>query len=304
MLYDVCTSAALRREEFALQGRMTARSCMRSCSPASDMSEETDSTADTSNVAETDSAADLSSVVEIDILETDSTTDALNVVERDVPVHDDAVASLSKALLASAVEQQRAIDCIVEQLQTMCATKQGSLLAQSALALATSSQLEALAASLDCFLIDACKSRHGHHVVQKFVSAAGGGEQTQCIVEALRGRAVALARDRFGCRIVQHLIEVCPAEQVSALIDEMMIDAARLCRHPFANYVMQSVIKAGTPDRRAQMDDIIFANALDFSRHRCAKHVFQLAVLYAEPFNRSRLMRASNRPADVFTIST
>lgn len=273
-LYETCTAAVLgcKKDNMHEQSE-SLRSRNNSCSPTSDVSEDTDSTADT-----------------------------LHAAEHDLMVHQAIIDSFSKALLAGGEEQQNALDCIIEQLQTLCRTQEGSLLVQSAFAFATGSQLDALSAKLGSFVIDACKSPHGNHVVQKYIDVLGH-EKAQFIVDALQSKAVALARDRFGCRIMQHLVDVCPAEQVSALIDEMMKDATRLCRHPFANYVMQSVVKVGTPARRAEMAHVLFTDAPGFARHRFAKHVFQLAVVHGEPADQTRLMVASKRPMDFFTQS-
>jgi hypothetical protein len=233
--------------------------------------------------------------------ETASTVDTLQDAEHETMVSEIVIDSLSHALKAGGEEQQNALKCIIEQMQSMCASQQGSLLVQSALAVATGTHLDALSAKLATFLIDACKSPHGNHVVQKCIDALGHNK-ARFIVDALQGKAVAMARDRFGCRIMQHLVDVCPWEQVSALIDEMMKDATRLCRHPFANYVMQSVVKTGTVARRAEMAEVLLLDAPGFSRHRFAKHVFQLAVLHGAPADQTRLMVASKRPMDFFNI--
>lgn len=267
-LYETCTAAVLGREKTHEHSMSLCRPS--SCRANSDVSEETDSTVDT-----------------------------LHVAEHNVTVQEAIIGSFSKALLAGGEEQQNALDCILEHLPTMCKTQQGSLLVQSALALATDSYLDALSAKLDSFLIDACKSPHGNHVIQKWIDALGH-KKAQFIIDALQGKAVALARDRFGCRIMQHLVDVCSEEQVSTLTDEMMKDATRLCRHPFANYVMQSVVKVGTPARRAQVADVLLTDAPGFSRHRFAKHVFQLAVVHGQPSDQTRLVEASKRPIDFF----
>jgi len=270
-LYENCTAAVLSYDECNMIGQTMSLCAATRCSAKSDVSEETDSTVDTVHIA-----------------------------DQEQMVHEVIIDSFSKALLAGGEEQQNAIDCIIDQLQIMCRTQQGSLLVQSALVLATDSQLEALSVKLSLFSIDACKSPHGNHVVQKCIDVLGH-KKAQIIIDALHGKAVALARDRFGCRIMQHLVEVCPEEQVSDLIDDLMKDAARLCRHPFANYVMQSVVKNGTPVRVAQVADVLSTDAPGFSRHRFAKHVFLLAVEHGEPADQTRLMVASKRPIDFFT---
>lgn len=260
-LYETCTEAA--SWPYNVHG-ITQASCL---SPKSDVSEGTDSTTDTCHGAGHEMMAE-------------------GIV----------IDALSKALQGGPREQQHAIDCITEQLQTLCKTQQGSLLAQSAVVLAAGSQLDALLVKLSGFVIEASKSPHGNHVVQKCIDVLGH-TKAQFVVDGLVGRAVAVARDRFGCRIMEHLIDSCSQKQVSGLIDELMMDAKRLCRHPFANYVMQSVVKFGTPARRAQVAEVLVADAPRFARHRFALHVFQLAVKHCEPVDSTRLIQESKRPA-------
>jgi len=206
---------------------------------------------------------------------------------------------LSAALHTSVDEQAHALNCITEQLHTLCKTQDGSLLVQSALEVATGTHLDALLQQLSGIVIEACKSPHGNHVIKKCIDVIGCGK-IQFIVDALTAKSVAMARDRFGCRIVQHLVDICPIEQVSGLIDGLMNDAARLCRHPFANYVMQSVVKHGTHAHHAQVAAAILLDAPEISRHRFAKHVLRLLVEHCEVADKVRLIQASKRPAEFF----
>jgi len=206
---------------------------------------------------------------------------------------------LSAALYSGDQEQAHALNCITEQLQTLCKTQQGSLLVQSALEVATGTHLDALLEQLNGIVIEACKSPHGNHVIKKCIDVFGC-EKIQFIVDALTTKSVAMARDRFGCRIVQHLVDVCPHKQIAGLIDGLMNDAARLCRHPFANYVMQSVVKHGTHSHHAQVAAAILLDAPEFSRHRFAKHVLRLLVEHCEDTDKARLILASKRPAEFF----
>lgn len=271
-LYETCTAAALGYEKDIAYCKSTLLVCTDRCRTKSDVSEETASTVET-----------------------------LQARDDEMMANEVVIDSFSQALSSGDEEQQNALDGIIEHMQMMCGTQQGSLLVQSALAVATGKHIEALTAKLSSFLIDACKSPHGNHVVQKCLEVLGH-ENAQFIVDAVRNNAVALARHRFGCRIMQHLVDVCPVEQVSALIDEMMQDAARLCRHPFANYVMQSVVKTATAMRCHEMADVLFADAPGFARHRFAKHVFQLTVLHGDPSDQTRLVAASKRPMDFFKM--
>merc|ERR1712224_941217 len=114
----------------------------------------------------TETALDRGRVKSDESEETASTVDTLQDAEHETMVNEVIIDSLSHSLKVGG-EQQHAFKCITEQMQIMCTSQQGSLLVQSALAVATDQQLDALSAKLDSFLIEACKSPHGNHVVQK-----------------------------------------------------------------------------------------------------------------------------------------
>jgi len=230
--------------------------------------------------------------------ETDSTVDTSLGGEHEVIGIEDSIDSLSHALLADGDEQDRAYYIVVDQLRTMCQTREGSLLAQSAVAVATGSRADVLLTKLCSFLSEACRSPHGNHVVLACIGSLG--ERAHVIVDALSGKAVQVARDRFGCRIAQHLVELCPAGHVAAFVDELMTDAVRLCRHPFGNYVMQAVVKFGTAARRSEVANVLLGDAPELSKQRFAKHVFSLAVVHCELSDQARLLLASRRPMAYF----
>lgn len=269
-LYETCTAAALGRVDTLDQGQIDPLCRMKTCGSRSDVSEETDSTADTSLGG-----------------------------EHEIIVVGDSIDSLSHALLTDGDEQDRAFYSVVDQLRNMCQTRDGSVLAQSAVAVATGTRADVLLTKLCSFLPEACRSPHGNHVVLACIRVLGS-EKAHVLVDALSGKAVQMARDRFGCRIAQHLVEVCPAEHVAAFVDELMTDAERMCRHPFGNYVMQAVVKFGTAARCSEVANVLLGDAPELSKQRFAKHVFSLAVVHCEPSDQTRLLAASRRSIAYF----
>ena len=41
------------------------------------------------------------------------------------------------------------------------------------------------------------------------------------------------ARHRFGCRIIERLIEQGPCPRITKLMDDILVDAPQLCQHKF-----------------------------------------------------------------------
>jgi hypothetical protein len=68
------------------------------------------------------------------------------------------------------------------------------------------------------------------------------------ILQRRKGAANA-ACHRFGCRIVQRLLELCPSAQVQRLVDDLLGDAIAVSSDQYGNFVMQHVLKHGGPER-------------------------------------------------------
>lgn len=61
------------------------------------------------------------------------------------------------------------------------------------------------------------------------------------------------ARHKYGCRIVQRLLEHGPADQVTDLIDCLLEDAINICAHPYGNYVIQNLLDQSTREQRRRL---------------------------------------------------
>merc|ERR1712232_475772 len=135
------------------------------------------------------------------------------------------------------------------------------------------------------------RGSHSNYVVQKCIDVLTPPEM-QFVIDELQGCAVVTARHRFGCRIIQRLIEHCPSKQTEDLVDEVMTDGTRLLRHPFANFVMQHILTYGEQRHRSEIMGLLMVAAGDLAKHRIACHVLQHALTHSEAPEREILSRA------------
>jgi len=95
---------------------------------------------------------------------------------------------------------------------------------------------------------EALRCPHANHVVQKVVSVLDP-TAAQFVVDELvaPGRMLVgqFARHRFGCRVLERLLERFSAQQVLPLVHEVVKDAVGLAAHPYGNYVVQHVLEHG-----------------------------------------------------------
>jgi len=107
----------------------------------------------------------------------------------------------------------------------------------------------ALASEFRTHVWEALKSPNANHVLQKCISTIRPLDLQFIVDELMQAGAGAVckaARHRYGCRVLQRLLEHCPPEQKNRLVEELLTEAVTLCTHIFGNYVMQHLLEHGT----------------------------------------------------------
>jgi len=130
---------------------------------------------------------------------------------------------------------------------------------QLALEAAQSDQARAaIAAELEGHVWEAVRCPHANHVIQKCVVAMRPVDLQFILDELMAGSgppsgASQAARHRYGCRVVERLMEHCPPDQVRPLMQSLIADGVALSRHPYGNYVMQHLLEHGPADQRRSL---------------------------------------------------
>ncbi|CAK9049647.1 unnamed protein product [Durusdinium trenchii] len=101
-----------------------------------------------------------------------------------------------------------------------------------------------IAAELQDHVWDAACGPHANHVLQKCILVMHPNH-VQFIVDVLvRQQLVSqAARHKYACRIVQRLIERCPAKQTRHILEALTRDAQSISCHAYGNYVIQHVLQ-------------------------------------------------------------
>eukprot|EP00913_Durusdinium_trenchii_P035379 g33108.t1 len=95
---------------------------------------------------------------------------------------------------------------------------------------------------------------HANHVLQKCITCSRP-QDCQFIVDeimACNGFVELAARHKYGCRIIQRLLERCPL-QVERIAAAILSDVSGIARHPYGNYVLQNLLEHGTPAHRHRL---------------------------------------------------
>jgi hypothetical protein len=96
------------------------------------------------------------------------------------------------------------------------------------------------------------------------------------------GRVGQAARHKYGCRVLQRILEHCRANQVKPIIDELLADAMMLSKHPYASYVMQHIFEQGTDEHQNRLMEVLVANAVTLAADGWACGVVEKALSYGD----------------------
>lgn len=122
-----------------------------------------------------------------------------------------------------------------------------------------------LAAELKGHIWEAVRCPHANYVVQKAI-ATMRPRSSQFIIDELLlrgpGSAAHAAKHRFGCRIIERLLEHCLPDQVCGLVEDLIADSVALSLHPFGNYVVQHILEHGTGDQQQHLSVLLAQHAV------------------------------------------
>jgi len=117
-----------------------------------------------------------------------------------------------------------------------------------------------LAAELKGHVWEAIRCPHANHVLQCCITALPLEASQFILYEVLQrgpGAATQVACHRFGCRVLERVLEGYSHAQLRPLVEEVIAEAVTLGRHTYGNYVLQHALKYGPPDQRQRLYEIL-----------------------------------------------
>lgn len=196
------------------------------------------------------------------------------------PLEDDTQVNVSVATVQPQFEPDAQASSLTKRVWKLSRDGKGCHKVQQALAHAVSNdERVALASELRTHIWEAIKCPNANHVVQKCIEVLPPRDSQFIIDEIVGGgeNAVArVARNRFGCRVLQRLLEHGLAKQVERLVDELLSDAMPLAVHIYGNYVMQNLLEHGTPDQISRLARLLAEKAST----TCSWPIYGCAVLH------------------------
>jgi pumilio RNA-binding family len=151
-----------------------------------------------------------------------------------------------------------------------------------------------LVRQLEGHVWEALECKHANHVIQKCITTTQP-RYVQFVIDELMWRrdGVGMAtRHRFGCRIVERLLEHCDEKQAKPLVDIILADALALSTHNYGNYVVQHMLEHGTDTQRQTLCRTLapHVSILGLDSYACA--VLGKALSHCRSEDQARLAQA------------
>eukprot|EP00443_Scrippsiella_acuminata_P048585 CAMPEP_0115188862 /NCGR_PEP_ID=MMETSP0270-20121206/11227_1 /TAXON_ID=71861 /ORGANISM="Scrippsiella trochoidea, Strain CCMP3099" /LENGTH=372 /DNA_ID=CAMNT_0002602053 /DNA_START=85 /DNA_END=1203 /DNA_ORIENTATION=+ len=171
---------------------------------------------------------------------------------------------------------------------------EGTRRVQDALDHASDEMKEAMLQEFHGRAVKAMRDPHANHVLQKCISIMAPNSLQFMVEELLErdGLATAVARHRYGGRIVQQLLKKCSVSQVSALAEALMQESVALAGHSFGNYSVQHLLQNGTEEQQHRLAQTITRNAETICRSRVGDGIVAAAMEHVSSEDKLSIARA------------
>lgn len=172
--------------------------------------------------------------------------------------------------------------CWVEgdNLRAMALSKDTCREVQRRLEEASGPVRDAIFAALVPHTVELYESPHGNHCLTKAIEVMPS-QSLGPLIQQIESRGVlAVAKHRFGCRLMERLTEHCTKREMASLINVFIQSAEELARHDYGNFVIQHLLEHGDEDSRIAVLQRLLPNLPMLSMHRKASHVVQCALKF------------------------
>lgn len=165
--------------------------------------------------------------------------------------------------MATQCEQEFSISPLTGRVWKLSQDAKGCFQVQEAFENGTDQERIAMASELKGHVWQALKCGHANHVIQACIKTTRPAS-IQFIIEELThngtGGAAHAARHRFGCRIIERLIEHFSPEQLAPLVQELLAECTVLASHIYGYYVIQHLLTHLGPDVAACINSTLEQN--------------------------------------------
>jgi len=168
----------------------------------------------------------------------------------------------------------------------------------------TTEEQGSFVAELKGHVAEGLRCPHANYLLQKCITAFEP-DNLQPLVDELAakgpGAVSQVARHKYGCRIIQRLLETMPHERLPVVFEGLLANAAATCANPYGNYAMQHLVVYGSRAHRRRVADVIAENIHEVHANRFVCAVVIRLLTSAEDEERAALALAIAESPDLLS---
>jgi len=126
---------------------------------------------------------------------------------------------------------------------------------------------------------------NANHVAQQIIERVRPISRITFVLDAFKGRYLLLAKDPYGCRVCQRVLEYATPEYVEPALEELLVDIDDLITDSMGNYVVQHIITASGDryvSQRAKLVDALKRKLLMYATHKFASNVVEKVLEFGD----------------------
>lgn len=189
-------------------------------------------------------------------------------------------------------ERNNIVDQLLPCLPNLSCDEHACRVVQKAVEVVGGRGRDKLVVALESYMPKLLDSAYGNHVLSKIVEFVPGEQLSTLIVSLSKYGPSFVARHRYGCRIMERLIEHCSAIAVADLMEPVVTDCQALCRHQFGNFVIQRLLENGSLEQRARIIEALSVCVSSLATHRIASHVIQRVLDFSGEGSQTRIVNS------------
>jgi len=177
------------------------------------------------------------------------------------------------------------LESCMNQVRELSKSARYSRLVQHAFQLADEQGQARLVSELKTRVIEITMDAHSNHVLQRAIAVMRPGAVRFVLDELLQHSAGVcdLAKHRYGCRVLERIIEHFPPQDIADLVSSLLANARSLLGHPFGNFIMQHILEHGEKAQQRHLVATICRTSEDLlwvAKHQHACGVLDKALSY------------------------
>lgn len=164
----------------------------------------------------------------------------------------------------------------------------GCRMVQSILHLTTESEQQKMALELRGHVKKAVESAHCNHVLQRCIELLrpSAVDFVLCEIGIEDNQVRNLAKHRYGCRVLQRIIEHFSLERLTDLLDKIIFHAQELCFDEYGNYVIKHLIEHGNDEHKEKIVTVILKDVSAVTKSKEACSVLDKALCYTKLYKK------------------